>query len=89
MDEVDKFDKSWILSTPLSVTQKWGKQKELHGVVFWQSPFYLTLVWIASDSTAMEGERQREEGELGNGKGAVVKAVALETIWLDSFSVPA
>lgn len=58
-------------------------------MVFQKSPFSLAPVWIASDSTAMEGETQWEEGELGNGKGAVVKTVALETIWLDSFSVPA
>lgn len=38
---------------------------------------------------AMEGEGQQEAADLGNGKGAVVKAVALEAIWLGLFSVPA
>lgn len=58
-------------------------------MVFQKSPFSPAPEWITSDSTATEGERQWEEGERGNGKGAVVKTVALETIWLDSFPVPA
>lgn len=75
MIEGDKFDRSWILSTP--VTQM---QKESHRTAIWPSPFSPHPVWAASIEA---------EGEEGSGKGTTVKAVALATIWLDSFSVPA
>lgn len=76
MIEGDKFDRSWILSAP--VTQMWVKQKEPRRTAI--RPFSPHPLWAAS----MEAK-----GEAGSGKGTVVKAVALATVWLDSFSVPA
>lgn len=65
-------DKSRILNTSDPKVRKTGS------CIVWS--FSFNKVHFACDSTVMEEERQQEVVELGNGKGAVVKAVALETI---------